>query len=206
MRSKGKAHFKLLALLKAIIAAGAREVSSEALAEWLWPDVDGDTAASNIRASVHRLRKLLGCDEAVLLHNGKVSLNERLCWLDMWSFETSSAEKALSVYAGHFLPQDDFFWTLAPRERLRAKFQCVALDAGRHHESAGAYEAAAKLYQRCLEADPSAEVLHRQLMLCLKDAGRHTEAVDAYQRCCRTLAKSVSKETEQVFESLLRVY
>jgi LuxR family transcriptional regulator, maltose regulon positive regulatory protein len=206
LRSKGKAHFKVLALLKAIIAAGAREVSSEALAEWLWPDVDGDTAASNMRASVHRLRKLLDCDGAVLLHDGKVSLNERLCWLDLWSFETSSAEKALSLYRGHFLPQDDFFWIIALRERLHAKFQRAALDVGRQHESAGAYEAAAELYQRCLEADPSAEALHRQLMRCLKAAGRHSEAVEAYRRCCRTLAKSVSKETEQVFESLLRVH
>ena len=184
--SKGKAHFKVVALLKAIVAAGAKQVNSSTLAEWLWPDADGDTAASNLKVSLHRLRRLLGHDEAVLLHDGKVSLNERLCWLDVWSFEmvigdTSDKDPLvdqsesrlqadpLAVYKGHFLPQDDFHWVLAPRERLRSKFQRAVLAMGKRHENAKEYDVAVALYERCLEADPSAEALHRQLMLCLKN-------------------------------------
>jgi LuxR family transcriptional regulator, maltose regulon positive regulatory protein len=220
--SKGKAHFKVLALLKAIVAGGARQVSSQTLAEWLWPDADGDMAAANLKVSLHRLRKLLGREDAVLLHDGKFALNDRVCWLDVWGFdagfsdtshEYSSVNKngsdstghTIDLYKGHLLPQDDFVWLLAPRERLRAKFQRMALAAGKRHEAAQDFDAAARLYEGCLAIDASAEALHRHLMLCLKHAGRATEALDAFQRCERALAGKPSKETRQVYESLLRL-
>jgi DNA-binding SARP family transcriptional activator len=218
--AKGKAHFKVLALLKAIIAGGGRQVSSETLAEWLWPDAEGDTAAASFKVSLHRLRKLLGRDDAVLLHDGKVSLNERVCWVDVWGFEAAidhagaetmatnkrqyeSQINTLGIYRGYLLPQDDVPWLLGPRERLRAKFQRAALTAGKRQESAKQYDAAAALYERCIEADPSAEGLHCQLMRCLRDAGRRTEGLDAFQRCRRVLAAKLSKETQQVYEALL---
>jgi tetratricopeptide (TPR) repeat protein len=94
---------------------------------------------------------------------------------------------------------------LAPRERLRTKFQRAALTAGKCHENAQEYEAAAALYERCLEIDPSAEALHRHLMLCLKNSGRHTEALDAFRRCRLALSARISKETQQVYEALLRM-
>lgn len=196
--SKGKAHFRVLELLKAIIAAGARQASAQTLAEWLWPDADGDAAAASLKVSLHRLRKLLGHDDAVLLHDGKVSLNKRLCWLDVWSFEaavsnaseernsTEHSDRAyplnsLTIYTGQFLAQDDYLWAIAPRDRLRTKFQRAALAAGKCHESAEEYEAAAALYERCLEADPSAEAVHRQHMLSQKDILRrqHSEKISA---------------------------
>ncbi len=184
--SKGKAHFRVLALLKAIIACGARQVGAQTLAEWLWPDAEGDTAATSLKVNLHRLRKLLGRDDAVLLHDGKVSLNERVCWLDVWSFEVAASEERSSIaradhadqldrllmYRGHFLAQDDYPWAIAPRDRLRTLFQRAALAAGRHRESAQEFEAAAALYQRYLDADPSAEAVHRQLILCEKEIGR----------------------------------
>jgi LuxR family transcriptional regulator, maltose regulon positive regulatory protein len=184
--SKGKAHFRVLALLKAIIASGARQVSAQTLEEWLWPDAEGDTAATSLKVNLHRLRKLLGHDDAVLLHDGKVSLNDRVCWLDVWSFEVAASEERSSIaradradqldrllmYRGHFLAQDDYPWAIAPRDRLRTVFQRAALAAGRHRESAQEYEAAAALYERCLDADPSAEAVHRQLILCEKEIGR----------------------------------
>jgi DNA-binding SARP family transcriptional activator len=219
--SKGKSHFKVLALLKAIIAGGARQVSAPILCEWLWPEADGDTAAASLKVSLHRLRKLLADDAAVLLHDGKVSLNERLCWLDLWRFEagiTNIDEESnpadahrytlrattLNLYRGDLLPQDDSFWVLAPRERLRAKFRRAAIVVGKRHERAKDYDAAVACYHRYLDADPSAEVLHRHLMLCLKDAGRHAEALDAFRRCQQTLANKPSKETQQVYELLLQ--
>jgi LuxR family transcriptional regulator, maltose regulon positive regulatory protein len=188
----------------------------------LWPDADGDTAATSLRVGVHRLRKLLRHDDAMLFHDGKVSLNERVCWLDVWSFdakctctgdeyivvnknEGESRAYTIDLYKGHLLPQDDFAWLLAPRERLRAKFQRTALAAGKRREAAQDFDAAAHLYEHCLAIDASAEALHRHLMLCLKHAGRATEALDAFQRCERALAGKPSKETRQVYESLLRL-
>lgn len=103
------------------------------------------------------------------------------------------------------MAQDDYPWLFGPRDRLRAKFHRAAHDAGKRYEAAQDFDAAARLYERCLETDPSAEALYRQLMLCLKEAGRHPEALDAFQRCERALAGKPSKETWQVYESLLRI-
>ena len=85
------------------------------------------------------------------------------------------------MYTGQFLAQDDYLWAIAPRDRLRTKFQRAALAAGKCHESAQEYEAAAALYERCLEADPSAEPVRRQLILCQKDILRrqHSEKISA---------------------------
>src|SRR6185436_4414504 len=81
-----KAQQKVLELLKALVAEGAKEVDSRMVADWLWPDVDGDAAQSNLRGTVKRLRELLGHSESVRLFDGKISLNERICWLDLWAF------------------------------------------------------------------------------------------------------------------------
>lgn len=211
--TKGKAHFKVIALLKAIIAAGSRQVSAQTLAEWLWPDSDGDTGLTNLKVAVHRLRKLLTHDDAVLFHDGKVSLNKKVCWLDVWSFDSTPVdtdqEKVLAIYQGQLLPLDDFHWLLLERERLHGKFLRASITAGKHYEVAKEFDAAVKLYEQCLAIDSSSESLYRQLMLCLKAAGRHSEALDAFQRCQRVLAASnatkPSRETVSVYESLLRV-
>jgi DNA-binding SARP family transcriptional activator len=220
--AKGKAHFKVLALLKAIIAGGARQVGSETLAEWLWPDADGDTATASFKVSLHRLRQLLDRHHAVLLNDGKGAvglvtggwgISGTSIFQSGYPFtadnnastmrQHESQINCLGIYRGCLLPQDDFPWLLGPRERLRAKFQRAALTAGKREESAKQHEAAAAFYERCIEADPSAEGLHCQLMLCLRAAGRRTEALDAFQRCRRMLAAKLSKETQQVYEALL---
>jgi hypothetical protein len=85
LRSSGKAQHKPLDLLKALIAFGGRDVNTRILTEALWPDADGDAAQGAFDATLHRLRRLLGVDNAVQLKDGKLSLNENLCWVDAWT-------------------------------------------------------------------------------------------------------------------------
>ncbi len=127
---------KPIALLKCIIAFGGREVPERKLTEALWLDEEGDAAHEAFGVNLHRLRKLIGDHEAVLLHDGRVSVNERCCWIDAWAFKlaqaaasgdredhVSLAQKALALYRGAFLSTDaEEPWTLSARERLRAKF------------------------------------------------------------------------------------
>ena len=60
----GKVQQRPLALLKAIVALGGREVAEERLAEALWPEADGDGAHQALAVTLHRLRRLLGREEA----------------------------------------------------------------------------------------------------------------------------------------------
>ncbi len=82
----GRVPQKPLALLKTIIAFGRLEVSMEQIADAIWPDAEGDAAHSAFTTTLSRLRKLLGCEEAVRVRHGKVSLDPQLCWVDVWRF------------------------------------------------------------------------------------------------------------------------
>lgn len=131
--SKGKAQHKLLELLRVIISLGAQQVSVDDICEWLWPDGDGDVAAGNLRTSLHRLRKLLKHDDAIIVHDNKVSVNDRLCWLDMRAFEHLTLEsnddlvpvlleKAVRLNRAHLFEKESHAWVLPLRDRLRMRF------------------------------------------------------------------------------------
>jgi LuxR family transcriptional regulator, maltose regulon positive regulatory protein len=215
--NKGKAQHKLLDLLRVIIALGAQQVSVDEICEWLWPDADGDVAAGNLRTSLHRLRKLLKHDDAIIVYDNKVSLNERLCWLDTRAFEhltserddelaTQHLEKAVRLYRGHLFEKESHAWVLPMRDRLRMRFQRAVLSLTKVYETNGNADKAETIYHHCLELDSSAEIVYRQLMLHLKARGRHAEALDVYRRCevalINSLATKPSPETRSVFESL----
>ncbi|MGR8935382.1 MAG: hypothetical protein ACU837_13475 [Gammaproteobacteria bacterium] len=82
----GKTSLKVLELLQIIIAFGGTQVDSLSISELLWPDSDGDNAQQSLETALFRLRKLIGKD-SITVSGGKISLNKRRCWLDVWVFE-----------------------------------------------------------------------------------------------------------------------
>lgn len=212
LASRGKAQKKSLDLLKAAVALGGREVDAGELADILWPDAEGDAARSAFDMTVHRLRKLLGRDDAVAMREGKLSLNAELCWVDVWAFErglgqTPDPKKALELYQGAFLGSEpDHAWLLPARERLRQRFLRAVLALGRQAESRGQWDEAASAYEHALEKDSAAEELYRRLMICHLERRDHAAMLRTYERC-RDMLSSVlgvrpSSATEAVFRSL----
>ena len=110
-----------LSLLKSLIALGGNSIKQETLEEILWPDAEGDLAHQAFDTTLHRLRKLLGCPDAIKLRNGRLSLDIRYCWIDARAFEellheaeelrkkgnheraSRLVDKALALYRGDFL-------------------------------------------------------------------------------------------------------
>ncbi len=206
-----KTRQKPLLLLKALIALGGREVPEEQLAEILWPDADGDLAHQSLAKTLERLREMLGDDRAVLLRDGRYTLNNRHCWVDVWEFERTLgradaarkpgahgsdgeevarfAERAIALYGGTFLSGETFCsGVVTHRERLRSKFLRTIVKAGRHWEKAEEWGKAIVCYQRGSEVDPVSEDMCRGLISCNVRMGRDTEAHAVYQRCCKTLS------------------
>lgn len=160
-----KAQQKVLELLKLLIAEGAREVDGGAIADSLWPDVDGDAAQSNLRGTVKRLREYLGHAEAVRLFDGKLSLNERICWLDVWAFrdwcgslltdgseaEQRASEALSALYRGPLLQGEQGSWLLTARRRERERFGRVLERLSTRDEGA-----ASRLRDHALIVDPEA--------------------------------------------------
>ena len=83
---------KTLALLKALIAYGGKEVSEQALCDALWSDEEADAGRQALAITIVRLRKLLGSNDVVLQQGGKVSLDRSTCWVDAWQFEACATQ------------------------------------------------------------------------------------------------------------------
>ena len=221
----GKVQQRPLALLKAIIALGGREVAEAQLAEALWPEADGDGAHQALAVTLHRLRRMLGREEAVVLRGGRVHLAPELCWVDVWAFERllgqadaarrggrldearALDERALRLYRGDFLaPDGHAAWALSVRERLRRVFLRRLAVVGREWEAAGERERAVEWYERGLQVDDLAEELYQRLIAGYQQLGRHAEATVTYERCRRrlhdVLGVAPSAETERLRQSV----
>ncbi len=222
-----KAAQKPLQLLKALIALGGREVPQEKLAEKLWPDADGDLAHQSLSSNLKRLRKLLGNERSVLLRDGRITLNNGICWVDAWAFErivgqteagrhpgaavpdalkiARTGEKAIALYRGPFLSEEQFCPDIVTRRvRLRSKFLRVVVQAGRHWEQSGEWETAVACYQKGLEVDPLSEDLCRSLISCHVRMGRRAEAHAVYHRYRRMLSAVLGVSPSQDLEAILK--
>ncbi len=127
-----KVQRKPLEMLKTLLALGGRRVLESDISDSLWPDADGDVAANAFKITLHRLRKLMGHDEAILFHERHVTLNPRVVWVDIWAFnqglstsppQPAEIKSVLALYRGRFLPQEDALPVVEPaRERLHRRF------------------------------------------------------------------------------------
>ena len=229
--SSGKGQKRPLELLKVLIAHGGREVSEIHITEALWPRVDGDSAHRSFTSTLHRLRKLLGEDHALILSEGKLSLDGRYIWTDTWALEQLTAlidqswhgrrdgidkstvaglgDRLLELYRGPFLGNEaDEPWSQTLRQRLRNRYVRTAGDIARFWQQAGETERAVAFLHRVLDGDDLAESVYRQLMQCYVELGRVAEAVEGYARCRSVLAARLgvepSAETRGIYEKLLR--
>jgi DNA-binding SARP family transcriptional activator len=228
IRFARKAQHRPLQLLKALIALGGREIAMARLAAILWPDAEGDAAHNAFEIALHRLRRLIGVDKALVLHDGLLGLDNQYCWVDVWAFEqaTSQTEALLkspnkdtdelanlcasvtALYHGHFLGREPPEpWSISLRERLRSKFLRHLIDMAQFWEQTGRHEAAILCYQKGLEIDDLAEIFYQRLMICYLHQGRRGEALAVYRRCRATLSLILgvppAPATEAIRKSLL---
>jgi DNA-binding SARP family transcriptional activator len=200
----GKVARKPLELLQFIIASGGSDVSAATVMFALWRDLEGDKAKSAFNVALHRLRKLLGHDDALLLEVGRLALNPKLVWVDCIAFEQlvdgvglpspaadAAARHAVVLYGGAFLHDtDDEAWQLVYRSRLASKWKRMVTRLVARSEPA----AARVLLERAIEIDPPAEDLARELMRLLADAAEPAAAIGVYERCRRAMAGALGAE------------
>src|SRR5690606_23837886 len=201
-----------LELLKALIAFGGRVVNESQLAEALWPHADGDAAHNAFVTTLQRLRKLLSHKEALIYQEGRLSLNDRMCWLDAWALETVNAgadpaglQSGIALYRGAFLAQDlDASWTIPARERLRQRFVRHACDLVRARMAQAQWDEALRCFEQALEHADTAEELYQQLLTCHARLGRSADVLATYRRCRDVLAARLGTGPSTRTEALLR--
>ena len=227
--ASGKSQSRPLELLQTLVAFGGSDVTIDRLTDALWPRIDSDYAHKSFNTTLHRLRKTLGSDAALVLKDGRLSLDPRLVWLDTRAFDQVVAEierrsrgddggmtevvirdlceQLFELYQGPFLGEGgEKSWALGLKEKLRVRFLRSLVSIGHFYESQGQWERAADAYERGLLADPVAEGLYRQLMVCFENQGRIAEAMEIFSRCKRALKARLevepSPETRQLFDRL----
>ncbi len=226
IRFSRKAQQKPLSMLKALIAFGGREVREDQISDTLWPEADGDVAHESFATTLHRLRKLIGHEKAIPLREGRLTLDDQYCWVDVWVFDhiledaeahwregeiegaVGLIEKATQIYKGHFLAQEiEQPWIISMSERLKSKFLGSVMRLGNYWQQVEQWEKAVECYQKGLEVDDLAEEFYQGLMTCYHHLGQQTKALSIYDRCKKVLSATLrinpSPKTEGIYQSLL---
>jgi DNA-binding SARP family transcriptional activator len=137
LRFPSKARTKPLDLLKVVIAFGGRDVSEEKICEALWPDARGDIARMSLKSTLHRLRQLMGNEKAIQIHGGRMGLDQRFCWVDVWTFERMIGEMTESSELG----------LRSAERRSKRKKETVSAGSDSHSEKQALLEKAIALYR-----------------------------------------------------------
>ena len=149
---------RLLEMLAVLAAYGQAPAPLDALADELWPDADGDAARNALDNALHRLRKLLGGDDRIVLRQGALLLNPQRCWTDVRALERlledldEAANDAASaivtairrLYRAPLLPEQALAGVVARRNALHQRVQRALRDAANRLAAAGMTAAAAE--------------------------------------------------------------
>jgi LuxR family maltose regulon positive regulatory protein len=226
LASAGKAQKRPLELLQAVIALGGECVEEARIIDALWPDADGDLAMQSLRTTISRLRRLLGLERALVTGGGRLRLDRRYVWTDIWALEhymtrgleaaacgddlkpevAADLQKVLDHYQGEFLQDCGYPWAIPMRERIRTRFVNAILDIGERLERSGEALWAVKYYRKGLELDSLVEGLYQGLIACYGELGRGAEALRIYRQCKRLFAQELGIQPSPKTVSLLERY
>jgi DNA-binding SARP family transcriptional activator/tetratricopeptide (TPR) repeat protein len=168
-------------LVQLLGLADGHRLLREQVIDTLWPELDPEAGGANLRKAAHYARQALRSHDGVVLQGGEVILCpsmdlvvdaarfERLADAALARRDSSACAEAARAYGGDLLPGAQYEpWTEAARTRLRARY--IAL-----------LRASAQ-WERVVEADPTDEPAHRELMRREFDAGNRAAAIRRYAR------------------------
>lgn len=177
-------------LVQLLALADGHRLAREQVIEALWPQLDPDAGAANLRKAAHHARQALGRQDAVVLHGGQVQLMPALpVQVDARIFERraraaldagdpGACAEVARTWGGELLPAARYeAWSEPARERLLA-LQAALL------RTAGDWVALAEL-------DPTDEPAHRELMAVALAQGNRTAAIRWYARLRRALLETL---------------
>ena len=190
-------------LVQLLALADGHRLTRDQVVEALWPHLDVEAGAANLRKAAHHARQALARPEAVVLRGGQVALfPSSPVETDAGRFEAQAREAlgggdaaacaaAASAYRGELLPEALYEeWTQAPREQLRSR--CLEL-----LRRAGEWE-------RLVELEPTDEPAFRELMRRELAAGSRPAAIRWYGRLRTALRSELgilpSGDTEAIYD------
>lgn len=211
---------KVRALLAYLALETNRPQSREFLATLLWGEQPEQTAATNLRVSLNRLRQTLAellAERPHFLHIDRQTVQLNLepgrDWLDTYHLLHDPLPQALSLYRGTFLtglaladsPVFEEWQTQQTQFFYQHYLACLHTQT-QTYLTAGQYAPAEQLARRQLQQEPWREEAHQQLMVALFQQGQRTEALTQYKLCRQLLAAELgvapSLKTELLYTAL----
>ena len=206
---------KPIEMLKLLIAYGGRNMAIEFVSSRLWEDAEGDRAKNCFDNTLFRLRKILGEKDAVVLDFGMLSINNKVCWVDLFAFDNliknsvnilnaetlnknlivGIARDLALIYRGPcFWLSKEFPWGHFIQEKTKTRFLRFTLELGRAFESLGMRDEAVSVYAKALEYYPLAEEICLQMIKTRINQGLPVEALVLFQNFSNELRDSFGME------------
>jgi predicted ATPase/DNA-binding SARP family transcriptional activator len=202
------------ALLKLLALAPAHRLHREQLIETLWPELDAEAAANNLRVAVHRARRRLaeaGMEaEIVLPRDGEEILlaTPGAAWVDVDAFtaqvgrawqvdDSAAAREALDLYRGDLLPEDIYEdWAANRRVELRTSYLTLLTRLAQLHEGRNELGRAIAALQRLLSVEPLDEAAHTALIRLYARVGEKRQALRQYEQLVALLNQELGAEPD----------
>ncbi len=202
------------AVVKLIALDPAHRLHRDQLIDILWPELDGDAAANNLRVALSRARRVLEANDAdpgrFLTRDGAVYelAAPDDVWVDVDAFEAAlrrawasdrpeDAQAALDGYGGDLLPDDLYDdWAAGRRLSLRTSYLALLARLGRLHEERRERRHAIAAWQRLLLTDPLDEPAHAALIALFARVGEPRQAIVQFDRLAAVLAKELGAEPD----------
>jgi DNA-binding SARP family transcriptional activator len=190
-----------------------RRVTRDEVATALWPDLDTEAAAGNLRTTLGYLHRVLEPDRDpgdapffVWAQRDVLQLAPDGLTADVWELEehldaalaaeaagTPSValdryEAAIALWRGEHLDglYDD--WAGPERDRLRSRFLAASVRAGELLVAKGEIDRALRIGTRAVETEPWSEPAHRLVIVAHLTRGDRSSARRALDRCRRAVA------------------
>ena len=208
-------------LFQLLLTERGRSLPRDRVLDALWPEMEQDAAANNLRVTVNRLTKALepdrpdGAPPSYIVQQGDTySFNIASDHeLDSTEFANAVAEgqraerrgqrsaasaafrRAIALYGGPYLPDTLYEdWTVVERERLAMLFNDAAIRLGTLLLDEGAAHEVIGLAWRVLENDRAYEDAYRLLMRAHAALGERSSALRIYSRCVAVLREELGVE------------
>lgn len=211
---------KTASLLAYLAFYAGRRVSKELLVDALWPEADAEKGRHSLRVALSSLRATFedtDWDPAQYLWSDReaIELKESGFSTDVVEFQSlvaepgdrkANLEKAVSLYAGHFLPGFSDPWILPQALELEEAFAqavCELIDL-KEDDLSGAVV----IGRRALGLCPTREDLHIALMKAYVRGGQTSQAVKQFEELEKMLDETwgemPSEEAIAVLDSMPR--
>jgi len=206
---------KSFALLKTLVTAQDRSLTSYAVKEKLYLDIEHEKVSQLLDTQIHRLRKHFDNEQTILRQGDSIKLNLKYFWIDVLEFEylakqRISEENALEVvgclqqlYKGEYLPDDDALDVMAQRERYRNMYLATLFKCIDHmHEK---LDMAVNACQNALVLEPLSEPLYRKLISIYLAQGNRDMAEVTLEQCRMMIKRHLDSDVSNDTLSLLKI-